>query len=86
MSSATSTANDPVPQNRLIYVGSQSLAPNGGAVIVDGQAIDGPSLDRAVIFQGHALMPWMTAEANVAFALSCRHRDWGRDRFLAPPR
>jgi nitrate/nitrite transport system ATP-binding protein len=51
-------------------------APNSGAVIVDGQAIDGPSLDRAVIFQGHALMPWMTAEANVAFALSCRHRDW----------
>jgi nitrate/nitrite transport system ATP-binding protein len=55
-------------------------APNAGAVIVDGQAIDGPSLDRAVIFQGHALMPWMTAEANVAFALSCRHRDWGKAR------
>ena len=53
-------------------------APNAGAVIVDGQAIEGPSLDRAVIFQGHALMPWMTAEANVAFALSCRHRDWDK--------
>ncbi|MFZ4408372.1 MAG: ABC transporter ATP-binding protein [Paracraurococcus sp.] len=53
-------------------------APNAGAVFVDGQAIAGPSLDRAVIFQGHALMPWMTAEANVAFALSCRHRDWGK--------
>ena len=51
-------------------------APNAGGVIVDGQEIRGPSLDRAVIFQGHALMPWMTAEANVAFALSCRHRDW----------
>ena len=52
--------------------------PNGGAVIVDGQAISGPSLDRAVIFQGHALMPWMTAEQNVAFALSCRHPKWGK--------
>ncbi|MDB6023714.1 MAG: hypothetical protein JWQ04_3571 [Pedosphaera sp.] len=31
-SSATSTANDPTPQNRLIYVGGQTLAPNGGAV------------------------------------------------------
>jgi nitrate/nitrite transport system ATP-binding protein len=51
-------------------------APNAGGVIVDGQEITGPSLDRAVIFQGHALMPWMTAEANVAFALSCRHKDW----------
>jgi nitrate/nitrite transport system ATP-binding protein len=52
--------------------------PSAGGVIVDGQEIQGPSLDRAVIFQGHALMPWMTAEANVAFALSCRHPKWGR--------
>jgi len=54
--------------------------PDGGGVIVDGQEISGPSLDRAVIFQGHALMPWMTAEANVAFALSCRHRGWPKAR------
>jgi nitrate/nitrite transport system ATP-binding protein len=54
--------------------------PNAGGIIVDGQEISGPSLDRAVIFQGHALMPWMTAEANVAFALSCRHRDWPKAR------
>ncbi|MFN7672815.1 MAG: ABC transporter ATP-binding protein, partial [bacterium] len=53
-------------------------APDDGAVIVDGQAISGPSLDRAVVFQGHALMPWMTAAGNVAFAISCRHRDWSR--------
>ena len=52
--------------------------PSSGAVIVDGSEITGPSLDRAVIFQGHALMPWMTATGNVAFALSCRHRDWSR--------
>jgi nitrate/nitrite transport system ATP-binding protein len=53
-------------------------APSDGVVIVDGQEITGPSLDRAVIFQGHALMPWMTAEQNVAFALSCRHRSWSK--------
>ena len=35
-------------------------APSAGAVIVDGRAIDGPSLDRAVIFQSHALLPWRT--------------------------
>ena len=54
--------------------------PDAGGVIADGQEIAGPSLDRAVIFQGHALMPWMTAEANVAFALSCRHPRWDRAR------
>lgn len=53
-------------------------APDRGGVIVDGQEIGGPSLDRAVIFQGHALLPWLTAEGNVAFALSCRHPRWGR--------
>jgi nitrate/nitrite transport system ATP-binding protein len=52
--------------------------PDEGAVIVDQTEISGPSLDRAVIFQGHALMPWMTAAGNVAFALSCRHRGWSR--------
>ena len=34
--------------------------PSAGAVIVDGQGIEGPSLDRAVIFQSHALLPWRT--------------------------
>src|SRR3984885_16177713 len=32
-------------------------APSEGAVIVDDQAIEGTSLDRAVIFQSHALLP-----------------------------
>lgn len=61
-------------------------APDEGAVIVDGAEIGGPSLDRAVVFQGHALMPWMTAAGNVAFALSCRHRDWPRARCEAEAR
>lgn len=60
--------------------------PDEGAVIVDGTEISGPSLDRAVIFQGHALMPWMTAAGNVAFALSCRHRDWSRAKCDAAAR
>ncbi|MBY0336582.1 MAG: ABC transporter ATP-binding protein [Acetobacteraceae bacterium] len=54
--------------------------PSEGAVLVGGREIEGPSLDRAVIFQGHALMPWLTAAENVAFAVSCRHRDWPKHR------
>ncbi|MFM9846067.1 MAG: ABC transporter ATP-binding protein [Hyphomicrobiaceae bacterium] len=50
--------------------------PNEGRVIVNGEHVQGPSLDRAVIFQGHALMPWLTAQANVELAVSSRHRDW----------
>ncbi|NDV87627.1 ATP-binding cassette domain-containing protein [Aurantimonas aggregata] len=50
--------------------------PSEGVVIVDGKEISGPSLDRAVIFQGHALLPWMSVLGNVAYAVAARHRDW----------
>ncbi|MFG1331826.1 ABC transporter ATP-binding protein [Xanthobacter autotrophicus] len=52
--------------------------PSDGVVVVDGQAIDGPSLDRAVIFQGHALLPWRSVLGNVAYAVSSRWRKAGR--------
>jgi nitrate/nitrite transport system ATP-binding protein len=51
-------------------------APSDGAVIVDGEAIEGPSLDRAVIFQSHALLPWRTVMGNVAYAVSSKWRKW----------
>ena len=52
--------------------------PSEGVVVVDNQAIVGPSLDRAVIFQSHALLPWRTVMGNVAYAVSSRWRRWGR--------
>jgi nitrate/nitrite transport system ATP-binding protein len=55
-------------------------APSAGAVIVDNEAIEGPSLDRAVIFQTHALLPWRTALGNVAYAVSSKWRNWKAQR------
>ncbi|MFD2181650.1 ABC transporter ATP-binding protein [Rhodoplanes azumiensis] len=52
--------------------------PSDGAVIVDNQAIEGPSLDRAVIFQSHALLPWLTVMGNVAYAVASKWRRWSR--------
>ena len=54
--------------------------PSSGVVIVDGKEITGPSLDRAVVFQGHALMPWMTTMANIAFAVRSRWPDCSRTK------
>jgi nitrate/nitrite transport system ATP-binding protein len=51
-------------------------APSAGTVIVDGKEIEGPSLDRAVIFQSHALLPWRTVLGNVTYAVSSRQRAW----------
>ena len=50
-------------------------APDDGVVIVDGRAIEGPSLDRAVVFQSHALLPWRSVLGNVAFAVASRWPD-----------
>ena len=54
--------------------------PSDGVVIVDGREISGPSLDRAVIFQGHSLLPWMTVMQNVAFAVTSRWPGWSKDK------
>ncbi len=55
-------------------------APDAGAILMDGREVSGPALDRAVIFQSHALLPWLSALGNVAFAVRSRHRDWPRGR------
>ena len=51
-------------------------SPTEGHIIAAGKHVEGPSLDRAVIFQGHALMPWLSALGNVELAVSSRHPDW----------
>ncbi|MGB8276923.1 MAG: ABC transporter ATP-binding protein [Methylovirgula sp.] len=57
--------------------------PDQGVVIVDGMEIDGPSLDRAVIFQSHALLPWRTVLGNVAYAVASRWPRWSRAKIRA---
>ena len=45
-----------------------------GTVIMDGREVAGPSLDRGVVFQSHALMPWLTVRQNIAFAVKSRRQ------------
>lgn len=49
-----------------------------GGVIMGSKEISGPSLDRGVVFQGHALLPWLTVVDNIAFAVRSRHPAWNR--------
>lgn len=49
-----------------------------GVIIMDGREVIGPSLDRGVVFQGHALLPWQSALKNVEFGVRSRWPEWSR--------
>ena len=51
---------------------------SAGHVFMDGREIAGPSLERGVVFQSHALMPWLTVRRNIAFAVESRWPGWKR--------
>lgn len=41
-----------------------------GAALLDNKAITGPGPERAVVFQNHSLLPWMTVYENVRLAVA----------------
>ena len=43
--------------------------PTAGALICDGREIAGPGPERAVVFQNHSLLPWLTCLENVLLAV-----------------
>lgn len=45
------------------------LEANEGGLICNGREIDGPGPERAVVFQNHSLLPWMTCFGNVHLAV-----------------
>ena len=46
-----------------------------GHVFMDGREVTAPGLERGVVFQGHALMPWLTVRQNIAFAVKSKWPD-----------
>ena len=45
------------------------LLPSAGSILCEQKPIRGPGPDRAMVFQSHALLPWMTCHQNVYLAV-----------------
>lgn len=48
------------------------LKADKGRIIVDGVDVKGPSAQRGVVFQQHALFPWYTVKENIEFGLKLK--------------
>jgi len=45
-----------------------------GSVSIDGRKIQGPGIDRAVVFQHSSLLPWRTIAGNVRYGMELQRR------------
>ena len=43
-----------------------------GQILIDGKPVEGPGTDRIMIFQEHALFPWLAVGQNVEFGMKMK--------------
>jgi nitrate/nitrite transport system ATP-binding protein len=72
-------------KSTLLNIVAGLVAPTAGGVILEGREVNDPGPDRAVVFQNHSLLPWLTVYDNVRLAVDkvfggaksrSERRDW----------
>ncbi len=67
----------------LLNIVAGLVEASAGEVQVDGARVTGPGRGKGVVFQQHALFPWLTARRNVEFGARSRGLDAQAARFEA---
>jgi bicarbonate transport system ATP-binding protein len=62
-------------KSTLLNMVSGFSQPTDGTVKLKGKEIEGPGPDRMVVFQGYALLPWLTVYQNVYLAVNAVYLD-----------
>jgi nitrate ABC transporter ATP-binding subunit len=65
-------------KSTLLNLVAGLAAPTLGSVSVNGKEVTRPGLDRAVVFQSHSLLPWLTVQENVQLAVDSVHPEKDR--------
>jgi len=52
------------------------IAPDGGAITLQGKPVSGAAHERGVVFQNYSLMPWLTVYGNVSLAVDAVFPQW----------
>ena len=53
----------------LLNIVAGLTPPTAGGVLLENREVDSPGPDRAVVFQNHSLLPWLTVYENVRLAV-----------------
>jgi NitT/TauT family transport system ATP-binding protein len=70
-------------KSTLLSIAAGLEVQDEGSVTIDGEPIEGPGLDRGVVFQSYTLLPWLTAVRNVEFALRAAGHSGAEAREMA---
>jgi len=54
-------------KSTLLRIVAGLEAQSRGQILLDGRPVDGPGVDRAMVFQHYSLYPWLTVMKNIKF-------------------